>query len=145
MRLDIVIQIGFLLFFTSYNYKFNTHQKYQNVKTDSKTWNLVWSDEFNYNGLPDSSRWNYDVGGHGWGNNEKQFYKEKSLENSSVKDGLLHITALKKDFEKSNYTSSKLTTYQRFALQYGKIEVMAKLPKGKGTWPAIWMLPVSLR
>jgi beta-glucanase (GH16 family) len=145
MRIDIVIQIGFLLFFTSYNYKFNTHQKYQNVKTDSKTWNLVWSDEFNYNGLPDSSRWNYDVGGHGWGNNEKQFYKEKSLENSSVKDGLLHITALKKDFEKSNYTSSKLTTYQRFALQYGKIEVMAKLPRGKGTWPAIWMLPVSLR
>jgi beta-glucanase (GH16 family) len=96
----------------------------------SREWELVWSDEFNYTG---------------WGNNEKQYYLEKSSENSFVKDGKLHITALKKAFEKSNYTSSKLTTYQRFTLQYGKIEVMAKLPAGKGTWPAIWMLPVSLK
>jgi beta-glucanase (GH16 family) len=114
---------------------------YQNIQE----WELVWSDEFNYSGLPDSTKWNYDVGGNGWGNNEKQYYLEKSSENSFVKDGILHITALKKSFEKSNYTSSKLTTYQRFTLQYGKIEVMAKLPGGKGTWPAIWMLPVSLK
>jgi beta-glucanase (GH16 family) len=85
------------------------------------------------------------VGGHGWGNNEKQFYTEKSLENSRVKDGKLHIVALQKKHENSNYTSARLTTYQRFAIQYGKIEIKAKLPKGKGTWPAIWMLPESLR
>jgi beta-glucanase (GH16 family) len=145
MRRNIVLQIGLLLFLTSLNYNLKTHQKYHKVKTDSETWNLVWGDEFNYTGLPDSTKWNYDVGGHGWGNNEKQFYLEKSLENSSVKDGLLHITALKKDFDNSKYTSSKLTTYNRFTIQYGKIEVMAKLPKGKGTWPAIWMLPVSLQ
>ena len=145
MERSIVLHLGILLFYTSIICNSDAPQKYNDVKTDTGTWNLVWSDEFNYTGLPDSSKWNYDVGGHGWGNNEKQFYKKKSLENSSVKDGLLHITALKKDFEKSNYTSSKLTTYQRFVLQYGKIEVKAKLPRGKGTWPAIWMLPVSLR
>jgi beta-glucanase (GH16 family) len=108
-------------------------------------WSLIWNDEFNKKGLPDSSKWKMDVGGHGWGNNEKQFYVEKSVENAYVKVGILHIVALKKDYEKSNYTSAKLITYQKFALQYGKVEVMAKLPKGKGTWPAIWMLPESLR
>jgi beta-glucanase (GH16 family) len=115
------------------------------AKEETKTWSLVWGDEFDYNGLPDSSKWNYDVGGHGWGNNEKQFYRENSLENAYVEDGILHIAALKKDFEESSYTSARLTTYQRFSLQYGKVEVMAKLPKGKGTWPAIWMLPPSIK
>lgn len=108
-------------------------------------WELVWSDEFNHKGLPDSSKWNYDVGGHGWGNNEKQFYLEKSIENSFVEKENLHIVALKKDYENSKYTSARLTTYQKFLLQYGKIEVMAKLPRGKGSWPAIWMLPESIR
>lgn len=108
-------------------------------------WKLAWSDEFNYKGLPDSTKWNYDFGGHGWGNNEKQFYLEKSIENSYVADGRLHIVALKKDYEKLNYTSAKLTTYQKLPIQYGKIEVMAKLPRGKGSWPAIWMLPESIR
>jgi beta-glucanase (GH16 family) len=106
---------------------------------------LVWSDEFNYTGLPDSTKWNYDVGGHGFGNNEKQFYLEKSIENTFVSDGKLHIVALKKKYENLNYTSAKLSNYQKFSIQYGKIEVMAKLPRGKGNWPAIWMLPESLR
>lgn len=108
-------------------------------------WNLVWSDEFNYNGLPDSSKWNYDVGGNGWGNNEKEFYRGESLRNSFVKDGKLHIVGLKEDYENKNYTSARLTTYPNFSIQYGKIEVMAKLPKGIGTWPAIWMLPNNIR
>ncbi len=113
--------------------------------TTYNDYNLVWSDEFEYSGLPDSTKWNYDIGGHGWGNNEKQFYLKNSLENSYVKDGKLHITALKKDYEDLHYTSTRLTTYERFLTQYGKIEVMAKLPEGKGTWPAIWMLPETLR
>ncbi|NCQ58843.1 MAG: family 16 glycosylhydrolase [Flavobacteriales bacterium] len=114
-------------------------------KASYKDYKLVWSDEFEYVGLPDSTKWNYDIGGHGWGNNEKQFYREKSIENSYVKDGKLHIVALKKDYENSKYTSSRLTTYSRFLIQNGKIEVMAKLPQGKGTWPAIWMLPNTIR
>jgi beta-glucanase (GH16 family) len=145
MRRDKYIPIGLLIFFTLLSSRAITSQKYHEVKTDSEQWKLVWSDEFNYSGLPDSTKWNYEVGGHGWGNNEKQFYLEKSLENSFVKDGSLHIVALKKDFKNSKYTSSKLTTYKRISVQYGKIEVMAKLPKGKGTWPAIWMLPESLQ
>lgn len=108
-------------------------------------WKLTWSDEFNNKGLPDSSKWDFETGGNGWGNNEKQFYRKNSLENSYIKDGILHIVALKKSHEESEYTSAKLTTFQKVLLQYGKIEVMAKLPSGKGTWPAIWMLPESLK
>lgn len=115
------------------------------ILNPDKAYKLVWSDEFNNVGLPDSTKWNYDVGGNGWGNNEKQFYKEKSIENSFVKDGKLHIVALKKDYENLNYTSARLTTYNRYAIQNGKIEIMAKLPKGSGTWPAIWMLPNTIR
>jgi beta-glucanase (GH16 family) len=114
-------------------------------KASYKDYKLVWSDEFDCSGLPDSTKWNYDIGGHGWGNNEKQIYLEKSLENSYVKDGKLHIAALKKDYGNMQYTSARLTTYDRFLIQYGKIEVRAKLPEGKGTWPAIWMLPETIR
>ena len=56
-------------------------------------WRLVWSDEFDYTGLPDSSRWSYDVGGHGWGNREEQFYTQGSTQNARVKDGVLTIEA----------------------------------------------------
>ena len=108
---------------------------------------LIWSDEFDSDTkqLPNSTKWSYEVGGSGWGNNEKQYYLEKSLENSYLENGILHIVGLKKDYEGSQYTSAKLTTYQILELQYGRIEVMAKLPEGKGTWPAIWMLPVSIQ
>ncbi len=114
-------------------------------KASYKDYKLVWADEFEYSGLPDSTKWNYDIGGHGWGNNEKQFYLEKSLENSYVKDDKLHIVALKKDYENMEYTSARLTTYEKLLMQYGKLEVMAKLPEGNGTWPAIWMLPKTIR
>jgi beta-glucanase (GH16 family) len=149
MHTIIIIRSVLLLVFTSLNLNLNlnlnTSRNYKIEMSDSQEWKLVWSDEFNYSGLPDSTKWNYDVGGNGWGNNEKQFYMAKSPENSSVKDGLLHIAALRKDFNNSGYTSSKLTTYGKFELQYGKIEVMAKLPRGKGTWPAIWLLPETFR
>ncbi|MBK5207921.1 MAG: family 16 glycosylhydrolase [Flavobacteriaceae bacterium] len=138
--------------FLANNFDFMTTDEPELLLETAKKWsaiykdyNLVWSDEFEYSGLPDDTKWNYEVGGSGWGNNEKQFYLEKSLENSFVKDGKLHIVALKKDFENNNYTSARLATYKKFLLQYGKVEVMAKLPEGKGTWPAIWMLPESLR
>ena len=108
-------------------------------------WKLIWSDEFSYNGLPDSTKWTYEVGGHGWGNNEKQYYLEKSIENSVVKNGVLSIIALKKQYQNLNYTSAKLTTYNKLLIQYGKIDVMAKLPRGKGNWPAIWMLSESFQ
>ncbi len=104
---------------------------------------LVWSDEFNYNGLPDSTKWGYDVGADGWGNNEKQAYYAKRLQNASVENGVLSITAIKESFEGANYTSARLTTKNKGDWKYGRLEVRAKMPKGRGVWPAIWMLPTD--
>jgi beta-glucanase (GH16 family) len=103
-------------------------------------WKLVWSDEFDKPGLPDNKKWAYDVGGHGWGNNELQFYTEKRPENARVEDGLLIIEARKEPWEGKDYTSARLVTRGKEEWKDGKIEVRAKLPKGRGTWPAIWTL-----
>ena len=103
-------------------------------------WQQVWSDEFNYTGLPDSTKWNYDIGGNGWGNNELEFYTQKRLENARVENGNLVIEARKESWQGLNYTSARLLTKNKGDWQYGKIEVRAKIPKGRGTWPAIWML-----
>lgn len=100
----------------------------------------LWSDEFNYSGLPDSTKWNYDVGGHGWGNNELQYYTSRRPENARVENGILTIEARKEDFEGKKYTSARLVTKGKGDWTYGRIDVRAKLPKGLGTWPAIWML-----
>ncbi len=108
-------------------------------------WKLYWSDEFSYNGLPDSTKWTFETGGNGWGNNEKQYYLQNSINNSFVQNGVLNIVALKEKFENLDYTSAKITTYKKLNLHYGKIEVMAKLPRGKGTWPAIWMLAETIQ
>ena len=102
---------------------------------------LVWSDEFNYQGLPDSTKWSYDTGGHGWGNNERQFYTAKRKANAEVKDGKLFIKAIREAYENAAYTSARLVTKHKGDWKYGKIEVRAKLPTGRGMWPAIWMLP----
>lgn len=104
-------------------------------------YSLVWNDEFDTNGLPDNSKWSYNVGGSGWGNSEAQFYTDARLKNAEVKNGLLYITAQKEDFEGKQYTSARLVTKGKGDWQYGRIEVRAKLPKGVGLWPAIWMLP----
>ncbi|ULQ51633.1 glycoside hydrolase family 16 protein [Flavihumibacter fluvii] len=104
---------------------------------------LVWADEFNYSGLPDRSKWGYDTGGHGWGNNELEYYTENRLENARVENGFLVLTAIKESFKGMDYSSSRLVSKNKGDWKYGKIEVRAKLPHGKGTWPAIWMLPTD--
>jgi beta-glucanase (GH16 family) len=101
---------------------------------------LVWSDEFNYKGLPDPTKWNYDVGGWGWGNNELQYYTKDSLGNASVNNGLLTIVLKQQIMEDRKYSSARLVTKGKGDWIYGRIDVRAKLPKGLGTWPAIWML-----
>lgn len=101
---------------------------------------LVWSDEFSVNGLPDSIKWSYDVGGHGWGNNELQYYTSKNLRNARVENGFLIIEAHKEQIGENKYSSARLVTKGKGDWIYGRIEVRAKLPKGVGTWPAIWML-----
>jgi beta-glucanase (GH16 family) len=114
-------------------------------RTAYKRWKLVWGDEFNYTGLPDTTKWNYDAGGHGWGNHELEYYTDKRAENARVENGTLIIEARKESFEGMNYTSARLVSKGKddpvtIGWQYGKIEVRAKIPKGIGTWPAIWML-----
>lgn len=101
---------------------------------------LVWSDEFNYKGLPDPKKWGYDTGGNGWGNNEAQYYTYQQTKNARVENGNLVIEALKENIGNKLYSSARLVTKGKGDFTYGRIEVRAKLPKGRGTWPAIWML-----
>ncbi len=105
---------------------------------------LVWADEFDYTGLPDSTRWSYDTGGHGWGNNELQYYTEKDIRNAFVENGKLHIRAIKEEGDSiKKYTSARVISKNKGDWKYGRIEVKAKLPTGRGVWPAIWMLPTD--
>jgi beta-glucanase (GH16 family) len=101
---------------------------------------LVWSDEFMSEGLPDSTIWTYNVGGHGWGNQELQFYHRGNKNNVFVSNGSLKITARKERFDENEYTSTRLVTYGSHNFTHGRIDVRAKLPKGRGVWPAIWTL-----
>ncbi len=100
---------------------------------------LVWSEEFDYTGLPDAKKWGYDIGGNGWGNNEAQYYTDR-IDNANVSNGTLKITLKKESFSGNTFTSARLISKNKFSFKYGKIEVSAKLPSGVGTWPAIWML-----
>ncbi len=105
----------------------------------------VWADEFDQDGLPDTSKWSYDVGSkyNGWGNQELQYYTEAAPENILIKDGLLHITAIKEQKDGMDYTSARLTSKGKGDFVYGRFEVRAQVPAGKGTWPAVWMLPTE--
>ena len=107
---------------------------------------LVWSDEFDVPGQPDPARWNWDVGGAGGGNGEAQYYTKNRSANARVEDGQLVITARREDtltcwYGPCKFTSARLVTRGRASWLYGRVDVRAKLPKGKGVWPAIWMLP----
>ncbi|RYE13332.1 MAG: glycoside hydrolase family 16 protein, partial [Sphingobacteriales bacterium] len=121
---------------------------YERPKLQDKGWEFAatpsWSDEFDYEGLPATAKWGYDIGtgANGWGNNELQYYTN-SLNNAKVADGKLTITAKKESMGGRNYTSSRVISKGKGDFLYGRIEVKAKLPGGKGTWPAIWMLPTD--
>ena len=103
-------------------------------------WRTVWADEFDGSAIPDSTKWVYEVGGHGWGNNELQFYTEGRRENARIEGGVLIVEARREEWQGRSYTSARLNSRQGW--QYGRIEARARLPRGRGTWPAIWMLPV---
>jgi beta-glucanase (GH16 family) len=104
---------------------------------------IVWADEFNTDGPPDSSKWSYETGAGGWGNNELQYYTSRP-ENVIVQNGVLKINLLKEAYMGSNYTSARIVTKNKFALQYGRVDIRAKLPAGGGTWPALWMLGANV-
>jgi beta-glucanase (GH16 family) len=100
---------------------------------------IVWSDEFNTDGAPDPTKWGYDLGAGGWGNQELEYYTNRA-ENAVVAGGVLKINAIKENYMGSPYTSARMLTKDKYAFKYGKVEVKAKLPASVGTWPAIWML-----
>ena len=123
-------------------------------------WSLVWSDEFDYTGLPNEAKWDYEQGF--IRNAEAQYYTKERKENARVEDGHLIIEARKEDWpnpdyrpgsssrrssrsrEKAEYTSASLITRGKASWTYGRIEVRAKLPAGRGVWPAIWMLGTNI-
>jgi len=100
----------------------------------AQEYELVWSDEFT-DGM--STDWSYDIGGHGWGNNELQYYTNS---NTSVSDGTLKITVKKEAIGNRLYTSSRIKTQGAKAWKYGKIEARIKIPKVQGNFPAFWLL-----
>lgn len=109
-------------------------------------WVLVWSDEFNDptpDGRPDPSKWTYEIGASGYGNQEKQNYTDR-VENAcyAIEDneGCLKITALADNYQNVTYSSARIKTEGRFATTYGRFEARMKLPYGPGMWPAFWLL-----
>ena len=128
-----------IVFTSSCSSQDNNNPAEPNINIDG--YKLVWNDEFNVNGLPDIKKWGYDVGGSGWGNNELQYYTSFREKNARIEDGKLIIEAHGEIFEGKSYTSARLVTKGKGDWKYGRFEIRAKLPKGRGTWPAIWMLP----
>jgi beta-glucanase (GH16 family) len=125
------------------------------VKSDRTRWKLVWSDEFDGDTI-DPDKWDFDIGNGfydykhhawipGWGNEELQYYTRDPA-NAFVRDSVLHIRALKESLHGCGYTSARLKTRRRdgtplFTKQYGRFEFRARVPHGKGLWPALWLLP----
>lgn len=108
---------------------------------DERTWDLVWSDEFNgsQGDLPDSSKWNFDIGTgqDGWGNSELQSYTNDTSNIAMDGDGNLLITALSIG---TSFTSARINTKGKFTQKYGRFEANIKTPYGPGIWPAFWLL-----
>ncbi|MFK7773091.1 MAG: family 16 glycosylhydrolase [Saprospiraceae bacterium] len=108
-------------------------------KTDGKEWKVVWSDEFDGKGMIDTSKWTFDIGDWGWGNNELQYYTENRLKNARQEGGNLIIESHKNDMN-SLWTSARLTTRGKVTFLYGRIEFRAKVPTHRGNWAAGWTL-----
>lgn len=103
-------------------------------------YNLVWSDEFNGSTI-DSNNWTFEIGtgSGGWGNNELQYYTNRS-ENARIENGNLVIEARQESYGGMNYTSARLKSQGKKSFKYGRIEARIKLPMGQGLWPAFWTL-----
>jgi beta-glucanase (GH16 family) len=118
-------------------------------------WQFVWGDEFDKPGLPDPTKWSYETGF--IANHEKQFYTRDRQENARIENGMLIIEAHKEKYaspapkskdkdrvkstpQRADYTSARITSRGKGEWTYGRIEARAKLPSGRGTWPAIWTL-----
>lgn len=127
----------------------NSHSDTGSSDSTKGDYELVWSDEFDYEGAPDSTKWIFDIGdacdlpqGCGWGNQELQHYTDDAS-NVHVKNGNLVITLRNEQIGNSNHSSARIKTLGKGDWTYGKMVTRAKLPKGLGVWPAIWMMPTE--
>lgn len=138
---NILLILCFIFFLQSCHQSNVGSSEEQSNKLDNIKYKLVWQDEFDYAGLPDSTKWNYDTEGNeaGWGNKEAQYYTVANENNTKVENGILHLTAHKDNFGDKEFTSARLVSMADW--KYGKIEVSAKLPPARGTWSAIWAMP----
>ncbi len=164
-KIFVIIAVLCIFFTTCINAGSGLRHDNQNSVSQSPNtpsvspWRLVWQDEFDYTGLPDQEKWNYDVGTgsqyglNGWGNNERQYYTQADSENVWVENGLLTITAKHTENQQTNeqfpsqiyedYTSARLITKDRATWTYGRFEIRAKTAPGRGLWSAIWLLSAN--
>lgn len=137
------VALALTLVVTSMGINFTGSKKeVQAAATTSST--LVWSDEFNGSSI-DTSKWNFEIGtgSWGWGNNEQQYYTNRS-DNAYVSGGALHIRAKRESYGGMNYTSARLITNGKFTFTYGYVEARLALPSSQGIWPAFWMLGANI-
>lgn len=111
-----------------------------NTGLEERSYEMVWQDEFDTDGALDESKWAYDLGGGGWGNNELQTYTNNP-QNIRKEDGSLLITAINTG---GSFTSARIKTQGKFDQVYGRFEARIKLPWGPGIWPAFWMLGADI-
>ena len=111
-----------------------------NTGLEERSYEIVWQDEFDTDGAPDESKWVYDLGGGGWGNNELQTYTNNT-QNIRKEDGSLMITAINTG---GSFTSARIKTQGKFDQAYGRFEARIKLPWGPGIWPAFWLLGADI-
>ncbi len=144
MKIEIILSLICLIAFCACIDR-NAGAEKSSLAPEETTFNtLIWSSEFDQDGPLDSTQWfmqSFIPNGRGWFNNEVQHYTDRS-DNAFVKDGHLHLVAKKEIYtaqgQTKQYTSARLNS--KFAFTYGRVEVRAKLPGGKGVWPAIWTL-----
>ena len=142
---SILFSLLFIIIFIFCGKEDNPVNGNDNKIPEPKGWKLVWNDEFD-SSLINTQKWEHEVNAQGGGNNELQYYTSRT-ENSFIENGNLVIQALKEDFTgpegTRSYTSARLRTKNKGDWKYGRFDIKAKLPYGKGLWPAIWMLPTD--
>lgn len=143
----VILALNFLVFVSSYSCtkKESTAPEEKENEWDITGWELIWQDEFD-GSIIDLSKWEHEVNGWGGGNNELQYYTDRDT-NSFIENGHLVIQALRETYigpdGTREYTSARLRTLNKGDWKYGRFDIKAQLPFGKGLWPAIWMLPTD--
>ncbi|WP_285059544.1 glycoside hydrolase family 16 protein [Pedobacter ginsengisoli] len=134
---------GYFLLSMIISFAFNGLAQTTSSKNKSKK-TLVWRDEFKGKGLPDSTKWGYEEGF--IRNRESQYYTRARLENCYIKGGKLILESIKEKYKNAEYTSASINTLgkQQFEGDF-RIEIRAKIPSGKGIWPALWMMGSNMK